>query len=371
MSIPIYLDYNATAPLRPEALEIMKKVWQQPANPSSVHGFGRKARSYLETAREQVARLVSAPPASVIFTSGATESNNAVLSAFKNDTVWVSAIEHSSVLAMAPEAERIPVTPSGIIDMDAFETMLENGPAPDLISVMLVNNETGVIQPVEAIARMAKKRYPQVHVHTDAAQAAGRIPVNFQALQVDYMSLSAHKLGGPQGVGALIKAPGAHDVKFLHGGGQERNQRAGTVNTAGIAGFGIAAEIARDNMDEFKRLETLRNRLEASLKEEVPEVKIYGQDAPRVSNTIAICVPGLTANTQIIALDMEGVAVSGGSACSSGTTKKSHVAEAMGVPKEEIAGAYRISMGPHITDKDIDAFLSIWSKIVSRMKKQN
>ena len=259
-----YLDYNATAPLRPAALAAMSSVWAAPHNASSVHAAGRAARKIVEDARVQVAALVNVPPAQLIFNSGATEGNNTVLKffahAYPHERILVSAIEHLSVLEAVPAAEKIPVTREGLVDLDALESMLRAAKV-SLVSVMWVNNETGAIQPIEHIVRLAKAYGALVHV--DAVQAAGRIPLDMTALGVDFLTLSSHKLGGPQGVGALALGICGITPILLEGGGQEKKARAGTENVAGIAGFGVAAQTARDEIDAFQKRATLRDALEA------------------------------------------------------------------------------------------------------------
>lgn len=367
----IYLDYNATTPLRPGVADFMHEILGETGNPSSIHSFGRQARSRLETAREQIAALVDTHPNQVVFTGGATESNNTVLQSFKNERVLISAIEHPSVRESAPHAETIPVTADGVVDLDAFETLLEHGPAPALISVMLVNNETGVIQPLEKLAKIARKKVPGVHLHTDAVQAAGKIPLAFAALQVDYMSLSSHKIGGPQGAGALITAPGAKPVKLLYGGGQERGFRAGTENIAALAGFGVAATLAQAGLGAYQNLSALRDDMESRLRAACPDLVIAGKNAPRVANTSSLGVPHIPALTQLLNLDLEGIAVSSGSACSSGTIRADG-----GLPQKPqtlhgaIPGFIRVSLGWDTTPEEIDSFVAAWSNMVQRLKEK-
>ncbi len=366
MKNTVYLDYNATTPIKPAVVELACEIMSAVGNASSVHSHGRHARKHVEGARQQVANLAGVTPGQVIFTGGATESNNAVLKHFTGKRILVSAIEHPSIRNALPDVEFIPVTPDGLLDMDAFEKMLDEGTPPALISVMMVNNETGVIQPVAEITRMAKAKHKDIFVHTDAVQAAGRIKIDFPALNVDYMSLSAHKMGGPQGVGALIAAPGAPVTKFIHGGGQEKRQRAGTENVAGIAGFGLAAELAVSDMENYQRLLPWREKLEAEIKRIAPEMKVFSQNAPRVASTTALCLAGLPAQTQLMSLDLENIAVSSGSACSSGTFKPSPILLAMGAGDEDATSTLRISMGWATEETDIDRFIEVWTKIYER-----
>ncbi|MDB5491483.1 MAG: cysteine desulfurase [Micavibrio sp.] len=361
-----YLDANATMPLKPGVISAIAATLAETGNASSMHGDGRLARKRVEDARAAVADLLSTNPAYVFFTGGATESNNTVINSFRGKKIFISAIEHPSVLEAAPDAQKIPVTADGVIDMDKLETMLAG--QPDLISVMLVNNETGTIQPIAEIVRLVRKISPQTRIHTDAVQALGRIPVDFSALQVDYLSLSAHKFGGPQGIGALVLAPGAKIEKLLRGGGQEKRQRAGTENIAAIAGLGEAARLAVTDMENFQSLAALRDRLEATLEKAEPRLRIFGAGAPRVSNTTQIALPGIQAETQLMALDLAGMSVSSGSACSSGSVKVSHVLEAMQVPESEALGAIRVSLAWNTTQNDIDLFTAAWLEMHGRIK---
>ena len=364
-----YLDHNAATAIRPEVVAMSHEIMSQTGNASSVHTSGRAARSHVEHAREQVALLCGVQSPQVVFTSSATESNNTVLNAFRDERILVSAIEHPSVMEAAPGAEIIPATKDGVIDEVAFAAMMDQGPAPALISIMMVNNETGVIQDISSLAKIARKKHPGIYIHCDAVQAAGKIKIDFPSLHLDYLSLSAHKCGGPQGVGALILSPGAKPVKFMHGGGQEKRQRAGTENVAGIAGFGFAAQIAQGNIEDYSKLAALRDRLEAEIKKATPDAIILGAQAQRVANTACIAVPGVNAQTLLMALDLEGIACSSGAACSSGTVKTSAVAKAMGIPENYLNGVMRFSLGWNSTTADIDAAIAAWLKVIPRLKK--
>ena len=363
----VYFDYNATALIRPAVISLMQEIMGQPGNASAVHSFGRNARARVEKAREQVAEFCCVTPGQVTFNSGATEANNTVLKAFAGERVLVSAIEHLSMIEPMPNIEKIPVTADGVVDESAFEKMLDKGPAPALISVMMVNNETGAIQPVEKLARMAKKKHPHVFFHTDAVQAAGKMRLDLPALHVDYLSLSSHKIGGPQGVGALVLAPGARPAKLLYGSGQEKRQRAGTENVAGIAGFGLAAEIAAREIEEYAKLSILRDRLEKGMVKMAADLIIYAKNAPRVPNVTAFSLPGVDAQTILMGLDLEGMAISRGTACGSGAVKPSHVIHAMAGDLAPHDGALRISMGWATVPGDIDSFLNAWEKIMVRI----
>jgi cysteine desulfurase len=364
---PVYLDYNASAIMRPPVADLMRDIMSAPGNASSIHGFGRAARKHIELAREKVAALAGTHPNYVTFTSGATEANNAVLKHFSGERILVSAIEHPSVLESAPQAERIPVNKDGLIDLGGFERLLD-GEEVALISIMLVNNETGVIQPIEELVRLARARHPRVFFHTDAVQAAGKIQIDLAMLGVDYLSLSAHKMGGPHGAGALLCAPGSEPVPFIHGGGQEKRQRAGTENVAAIAGFGLAAEIALTEIPAYQKLSDLRDELERTLQQAAPEIVVFGQGAPRVANTSNIGLPGIAANTQLMNLDIEGIAVSSGSACSSGTVKPSHVLEAMHASPDLTSHALRVSMGWNTKPEEIKRLAEAWLKMYDRVQ---
>src|SRR5512138_325427 len=278
----VYLDYNATAPVRPAALAAITAALAEPGNASSVHAPGRRARRLIEDARLKVAALVNADPAWVIFTSGGTEANNHALVGLPATHVLISAGEHDSVRQAAPAAQRIPLTADGAVDLDALAALLREAPAGTLVSVMLANNETGVIQPVAEVVALA--RAAGAWVHCDAVQAAGKIPVDLRALDVDLLSLSAHKLGGPPGVGALLARPDLPLKPLLRGGGQERRRRAGTENLPGIAGFGAAAETALQDLPAVQKLGDLRDRFEREIKALAPEVKVFGARAARLPN---------------------------------------------------------------------------------------
>ena len=363
MRRPTYLDYNATTPARPAVIDAMTEALAAVGNPSSVHGFGRAARARLETAREQVAALVGARPGQVIFTSGGTEANGLALNGTSRERVLVSAIEHDSVLKTTA-AEPIPVERSGVVDLAALERMLAAQTAPALVAVMLANNETGVIQPAAEAVSIAHQH--GALIHCDAVQAAGRITVDFRALGADLMALSAHKLGGPPGVGALIVADHVDLASRQRGGGQERGRRAGTENLPGIVGFGVAAEIAAAGLDAMAKLADLRDDLERRATAAVPGAILFGRDAVRLSNTSCLALPGLTSEVQVMALDLAGVAVSAGSACSSGKLQPSHVLRAMGADAAVAGSAIRISLGWRSTAADVERLLEAWCALAAR-----
>jgi cysteine desulfurase len=368
MPAPIYLDYNATAPIRPEVRDAVIAAFDVAGNPSSVHGFGRRARRVVEDARAEVAALAGVSPARVVFTSGGTEANTAALRATGRTRILVSAIEHDSVLETAQDAVRIPVTADGLVDLAALDRLLAGNREPALVSVMRVNNETGVIQPITDVARIAHAH--GALVHCDAVQAAGRLPLDVDGFGIDLMALSAHKLGGPQGVGALVVRDGIPIAPVLRGGGQEHRRRAGTENVAGIAGFGVAARLACDGMDANAALMELRDDLERRLVRAAQEAGkpavLYGGAAPRVANTTCVSMPGVTSETQIMALDLAGIAVSAGAACSSGKVKASHVLLAMGMPADEATSAIRVSLGWGTRPSDIDRLVDAWAALRRR-----
>jgi len=359
----IYLDANATMPMKPAVRAAIGEAMERHGNPSSVHRYGRIARRYVEEARASVAALVGAKPAEVIFTSGGTEANNLILSNYTS--VITSAIEHDSVLAFSVPENRLPVTPDGVVDLAAAEEMLKKAPRGSLVSVMLVNNETGVIQPVAELAALAKKYGHDVH--TDAVQAAGRLPIDFVALGVDALTVSAHKIGGSQGMGALVVKESIALKPLIIGGGQERNRRAGTENVPAIVGFGTAAQLAADDLRDMPRLTILRDALQNRLGElGGDDVLVVGANSPRIANTLSFVLRGISGETQVAAMDLAGIAVSAGSACSSGKVKASHVLRAMGY-EDEVAGcALRISLGWHTQTQEIDRCIEAWHGLYRR-----
>ncbi|WP_421724044.1 cysteine desulfurase family protein [Bauldia sp.] len=380
----LYLDYNATAPLRPEAREALVAALEEVGNASSVHAEGRAARQRIETARQQVAALVGADPKLVTFTSGGTEANTTVVAPdwrfgaepHRVNFLLVGAAEHVSVLAggrFAPEkVQAIAVDSDGLIQMDGLRRTLEALAAEEarpMVSVMLANNETGVIQPIAEIADLAHGA--GAIVHTDAIQAVGRIPVDIAALGVDVLTLSAHKIGGPQGAGAIIRANDALTFPpLLLGGGQESRLRGGTENVAAIAGFGAAAEAASQDLTLVDTWSAWRDRLAAVIGEGGPPATVYGAGAPRLPQTLCVGVDGIAAETLVIALDLEGVAVSSGSACSSGKVAPSHVLAAMGVPPEAAKSAIRLSLGWESDENILDLFQTRWRRVLETITRK-
>jgi cysteine desulfurase len=361
-----YLDWNATAPVRPEAAAAMTAALSAAGNPSSVHRAGRDARRVLNDARDAVAALVHARADQIVFTSGGTEANALALAGFPGRRVLISAIEHDSVRGNAPEAEMLPALADGRIDRETLARMLAADARPALVSVMFANNETGVVQDVAAVARIAHEA--GAVFHCDAIQAAGKIRVDFAALDIDLMSLSAHKLGGPMGSGALVVRGNLALRPLLRGGGQERRLRAGTENLPGIAGFGAAARAAQAAIETYADIAKLRDRAQQQLCALAPDAAVFGAEAPRLPNTLSIAMPGVASSTQVIALDLAGVMVSAGSACSSGKVTRSHVLDAMGVAPALAESAIRISLGWGTSAEDIEQLVDAWGALYARTR---
>ena len=362
-----YLDWNATAPLRPEAAAAMSEALGRWGNPSSVHRRGRAARQTIERAREAVAALLGDPdPSGVVFVSGGTEANHLALLGIGRDRVLVSAVEHDLVRYAVSAAEIIPVGPDGIVSLDALDRLLAADLRPALVSVMYANNETGVIQPVADIAAVARRH--EAFFHCDAVQAAGKLALDTRAIGADLVTLSAHKIGGPPGVGALVVTGGVDVAPLLRGGGQERRRRAGTENLPGIVGFAAAATAAVSEIAVYDRVAALRDELEARIAAIAPEAMVLGAAAPRLPNTSAIALPGIPAETQVVALDLDGVMVSAGAACSSGKVGPSHVLAAMRVDPEIAASTIRVSVGWNSSEAEIAHFLRAWTSLYRRRR---
>lgn len=381
----VYLDWNATTPLRPEARAAMAAAWDLAGNPSSVHHEGRQARRLVEEARAAVAGAVGADSRNVVFTSGGTEANVLALTpglvrkgGQPVQRLIVSAVEHASVLAggrfAAGTVQVLGVDRDGVIRLDELRKLLAEGP-PALVSVMLANNETGALQPVADAADLVHQAGGVMHV--DAVQALGKIPIDIKSLQADLLSVSAHKVGGPKGVGALILAEGVAGLEaLLRGGGQELGRRAGTENVPGIAGFGAAVRAAGLPLaaaglpqDTIQKIAFLRQKLESGLRQSSNGI-VFAQDVARLPNTVLFGVPGMRAETAVIGFDLEGIAVSSGSACSSGKVQPSHVLEAMGFGPELTRGAVRLSLGWSTTEADVDRCLEAWQKLAGTLLKQ-
>ncbi|MDV7339428.1 cysteine desulfurase family protein [Terasakiella sp. A23] len=355
-----YMDYNATAPMRPLVRAAMTDAFDLVGNPSSVHRVGREARAKMEKARDQVAALVGVPRDWVYFTSGGTEADNLALNGPAVERVLVSAVEHAAVLKARPDAEFINVDGNGVVDLAHLESLLDG--RPTLVSVMAANNETGAIQPIKEICRIAHEQ--GALVHCDAVQAVGKIDFDMQEIGCDMISLSAHKIGGPQGVGALIKRDTVALQAVQKGGGQEKSMRGGTENLIGIIGFGAAAEEKLN----YSNVEALRNDLETQIK--ALGGHVFCENVDRLPNTSCFAIEGLISERQVMALDLSGVMVSAGSACSSGTVKASHVLKAMQVDEGLANCAIRVSLGWDSTKDDIELFVQAWSKLVERVQKR-
>ena len=365
MTQRIYLDYNATAPLRPEAKAAAMEALEVAGNPSSVHAEGRRARAALEDARERLAAAYGAQARELIFTAGGSEANNQALLLAGGGPVLTSAGEHDSLVASAPRAERIPLTPDGQADLDWLAERLKRAPAPGLVAVIWVNNETGVVNPVAEIAALCREA--GVPLHLDAVQAAGKLSIAFSSLGAASLSLAAHKVGGLAGSGLLVLRDGLEISSLVKGGGQERRRRAGTENLVGAMAYAAAAEAAEAEREALMPwLEAWRDAFEAALLEAVPSVRVFGQEAPRVSNTSCIAWAGAPSETQLMALDLAGFALSAGSACSSGKVTPSHVLRAMGASAEEAGGALRISLGWDSRKGDLPALLDAWLQFQRR-----
>lgn len=374
-----YLDHNATSTLRPETLVAMAAALRLAGNASSVHAEGRRVRALIETARETVAGAFGCAGAQVVFTSGGTEANAMALSPAWTGgrgvpRLFVSAVEHASVLRggqfAAGDVERLPVTSGGVVDLDTARARFvawreRSGEAPFMASLMLANNETGAVQPVADMAHLVHEFGGLLHV--DAAQAAGKIALDVGALGPDLVTLSAHKFGGPKGAGALIVVrEGLPVVALLSGGGQERGYRAGTENVAAIAGFAAGAEAAARDLRGAGRIAALRDALEVEVARIAPGAVFFAAKGERLPNTSLFAVPGMQAETLVIAMDLEGVAVSAGSACASGKVAESHVLSAMGIAPELARAAIRVSLGWDTGTADVERFVGAWNTIYTK-----
>jgi cysteine desulfurase len=376
----VYLDYNATTPVEPRVLDAMLPYFGENfANASSIHTPGQRARAAVETAREQVAALVGSKPQEIVFTSGGTESDNHAifgvlhsLSVPGKPHIITTTIEHEAVLNACQAAEKngalvtyLPVSREGLVDPESLERAIR--PETVLITVMHANNELGTIQPIEDIGRIANER--KVYFHTDAVQSASKIPVNVIAQNVDFLSLSGHKLYAPKGVGALYIRTGSGVRQLLYGGHHQRGARPGTENVAGIVGFGKAADIARTSLaDDATRVSALRDELERGILERVPQSRVNASSAPRTPNTTNILFPGIEGEALLIALDLKGLAVSTGAACSSGAVEPSHVLTAIGLRAEDARASLRFSLGRHSTRGEIDFALEVVPAAVAQLR---
>lgn len=369
-----YMDHNATTPLRPEARRAVVEALDVLGNPSSVHAEGRAARALIEGARREVAMLIGAKPSEIVFTSGGTEAAamavHAAKAALGVKRLLVSAVEHDAALSAAEACglpvSLVPVDSDGRADIAALVAMLAADDAPALVALMLANNETGVLQPVAEAAAIVHEA--GAFLLCDAVQAAGKVPVDFAALRADMLILGGHKLGAPMGVGALAVREGTAFAARSVGGGQEMRRRAGSENVIGIAGFGAAARAARETLHDFMRLAELRDRLEARIADVAPDAVFFGAGAERLPNTSYLSAPGLDAETLLMALDLDGVAVSAGAACSSGKIGRPRILDAMGVPETLSRGAIRVSLGWTSVAADVDRFVESWSRAWMRAR---
>jgi cysteine desulfurase len=371
-----YLDFNATCPVRPEVIDAVAEAMRAVGNSSSVHAEGRAARAIVEEAREKLRRLVNAPVNGLIFTGGGTEAihyaMNGVVKTGVVKRIFASAIEHAAVpanaLATGVPVETIPVLASGVVDLDWLRQRLKDYDASRdggfLVSVMTANNETGVIQPVREAADITHERGGLVF--TDAVQAVGKTPVNFMMCGADLIALSAHKFGGPIGVGALVAGPNLPLDPVLRGGGHENNRRAGTHNVPAIAGLGVAADFAADYIASGPKIAAMRDRMQAAA--QAAGAVIWGKDQARLPGTLSLSAPGFSSATQLMAMDLAGIAISSGSACSSGKTKPSHVLAAMGADEALATCSIRVSLGWNSTDEDVEAFCTHWTSAYARVK---
>lgn len=352
----IYLDYNASVPIRPTATNALMAALEQIGNPSSPHFLGRKLRSFIDSARKDILKAVGGQR--LIFTSGGTEANGMALFGMGSIPILVSSIEHNSVLKSASHSHVIPVTREGMVDLEALKNILASFSTPGLLSLMLVNNETGVIQPVQEAARLAQMKGWKVH--TDASQALGHIPVSFEELHVDMMTLSSHKCGGPVGVGALILKEDLYLQPLIRGSGQEYGMRSGTLSAPLILGFAAALkEALQEESVLFRRLNGFQKQIEDAL----PQAVIYGKGAPRVSHVVCLSMPSISSHLQLMAFDLKGIAVGAGAACSSGAIKGSHVLMGMGIQPSEAQCAIRLSMGWNTQEHEIEVFIEAWKEI--------
>ena len=382
MNPRIYLDHNATTPVDPRVLEAMLPFFSAEfGNASSIHSFGQKARAAVETAREQVAELINARPQEIIFTSGGTESDNhAIFGALQaadgpTKRIVSTSIEHEAVLNACQQAAKngahliyLPVTLDGLVNPAALRDILKSSPGNALISVIHANNELGAIQPLAELGEIAKEA--GACFHTDAVQSTGKIPIDVDALHLDLLSLSGHKLYAPKGIGALYIRSGTPVQQFLYGGHHQRGFRPGTENVAGIAGLGQAAELSRNSLHrDAIQIAALRDLLERQLLARVPQSRVNAATAPRTPNTSNMIFPGIDGEALLIALDLQGLACSTGSACSSGAVEPSHVLTAIGLSPDDARSSLRFSLGRHTTRQEIDSALHIIPAAVARLRE--
>lgn len=364
----IYLDYNATAPIRSEVIELMSDVMKEGGNPSSVHALGRTAKSRLETARSQIAEVLNCRSQMIVFTSGGTEANNMAILNSKRTRLITTNAEHDSVKLSKDcfdgKVDILSINDDGLINLEELKKLFLNDGDQTVVSILLANNETGVLQDIESISKITKDVGALLHV--DAIQAFGKIPLDFQSLDVDMMSISSHKIGGPQGVGALVALEKLPVKSSIIGGGQEVGRRGGTENIAGIAGFGLAASMIPTTLEKMKELEEWRNFAEQEILSNASGSKCLGKNSKRLPNVSTIYMPNVRSETQVMNFDLNKICVSSGSACSSGKVKASHVIMAMTNDNEIASSTVRMSMGWNTKREDIDVFISSWLKMWGR-----
>ncbi len=372
MTENIYMDYNATAPTKAVVIEAMVDAMRHVGNASSVHASGRNARKTIEEARAKVASLINARPRDIVFTSGGTEANNTVLKGTGAASLIVSKLEHDSVLATAKSADipvyYINVDESGLVSLDHLHDLLQTAPKPALVSVMLANNEIGTIEPIADCAAIASEFGAKIHC--DAVQGSGKIAIDFEALGVDYLTLSAHKMGGPQGVGAIVLKPTAPLKSIIEGGGQELGRRSGTENVAAISGFGAAVLDAFQDIASIDKIRELKEHLESGIRKIGNDIMIVADKVDRIANTSCIILPGISGETQVMHFDLAGISLSSGSACSSGKVKVSHVLSALGLADSLANSSIRVSLGFNSTADDVDKFLSVYADLYKRTEKR-
>ena len=365
----IYLDYNATSPLRTKARTALIDALEEFGNPSSIHGFGRLIKNKILLAKEKIADLLNIAPNRIVFTSGATESNNTAILSIPGAKVFVSPLEHASVMHAVSFPLLLKVYSSGLIDLVSLENDLSSSFPRKIVSISLAHNETGIIQDLKSIIQIAKKYH--AFVHTDATQALSRIPLSPEIFEAHLVTFSSHKVGGPMGLGLLILPENQFFTPLIHGGGQQKGMRGGSENYPAIISFAAALEEALDElkMEKWNKIETLREYLEHEILKISPESIVVGGGTDRLPNTSSFSMPGVDSLTQVVAFDLEGIAVSAGSSCSSGTVKLSEGVKAMGIPENHLKSLLRVSLGITTTKDEIDKFLEIWSKIYKN--KQN
>jgi cysteine desulfurase len=359
----VYLDYNATAPLLPGIFDAMKESMEKPTNPSALHSFGQQAKRWMNQSRREIAGYVDAHPDHVIFTSGGTEANNFVLKGFPWEKVLLSAVVHDSVYKVLDSFDEITVDSEGLLDLHSLEEQLKDSHGQKLISVVLAHNESGVIQPLEDVVHLAKMY--KAYVHVDAVQALGKVPLSFQKMGIDFLTLSAHKIGGPQGVGVLVAKDTLTLSPLMQGGRQERGHRSGTENVPGIVGF--AESLKRHSLDHMRSLKQWHHAMEEELEGFCNTLHIYGKNVERLSNTTCLSMPFVESATQVMHLDLNGIAVSMGAACSSGRTQISRSLQKMGSDHTLAKFAIRVSSGWNSTEEDFKKFTSSWKEMYNSL----